>query len=473
MTRPLFDPSKVVGPPPPTKADRGDPPLTVTAAAALISNALERALPRRLAIVGEISGLSVRTHWYFRLKDDNAVLDCVMFTSALRRVGFKPADGQKVVLTGRVEFYSKQGRTQFYAETMESVGAGELEQRFRALCAELKSLGWFDPERKRPLPTFPRRIAVITSRTGAALQDILVTAKRRCPAVEVATIDARVQGEDAADEIAAAVRWVSSKHESLGIDALLVTRGGGSIEDLWAFNERIVAQAIVECAIPVVAAIGHETDTTIAELVADVRAATPTQAAMLLTPDRSALADELAQASRRLRSLLSWLFDRKRDRLASLDRHIHHAAQARAVRARLRLERASARLDASRPAAVLEARRTAAAQLAAKLDRAILLAVERRRNRIDSLERELIIAGPASVLARGYSVTTDERGAVIRSTIAAIPGARVTTRVADGSFHSRIEGGSQDATTPAIPPVRIPARTRRTPGEPPDQMKLF
>lgn len=494
MTRPLFDPEKMAGPPKPPPP-RDDSPLTVTAAAALISGVLEKNLPTRLRIVGEVSGLNDRTHWYFRLKDEGAVIDCVMFNAAARRVGFKPSDGQKVVLTGRIEFYAKQGRTQFYAEAMESVGAGELEMRFRALCAELKALGWFDAERKRNLPTFPGRIAVVTSKTGAALQDVLVTTARRCPAVEIVTVDVRVQGDGAAEQIATAIRWLSSRRESLGIDAILVTRGGGSMEDLWAFNERAVAHAIIECSIPVVAAIGHETDTTIAELVADARAATPTQAAMLLTPDRAALAEELEQKFRRLRSVFARLREQRRERLRGLirrpvmtdprhlldaprrridelARHLTHAMSARTARAHVRLERVLGRFARAAPEARLAARRVRTQELASRLARAMTLAIERRRSRAESLERELIVAGPASVLARGYSVTTAADGSVIRSANAARSGQPINTRVADGSFRSVVEGGEKNAAPP-IQPAALPARRRRAKPDAPEQMKLF
>lgn len=492
MTRPLFDPEKMSGPPTASKG-RDDGPMTVSAAAALIAGVLDRNLPSRLRIVGEISGFNDRTHWYFRLKDENAVLDCVMFQSAGRRTGFRPADGMKVILTGRVEFYAKQGRTQFYAEAMEPVGAGALEQRFRALCAELKGLGWFDVERKRRLPLFPRRVAVVTSRTGAALQDVLATARRRCPAVAIALVDVRVQGDGAAEEIAGAIRWLSAERAALGIDAILVTRGGGSIEDLWAFNERVVAEAIVGASLPVVAAIGHETDTTIAELVADVRAATPTQAAMLLIPDRAALAEEVEQKSRRLWLLLSrrieqWgerlrgllrraviadprgLLDRPGRHAAELERRLAHAAGARVSSARVRLERLTARLAQARPAAMVAARRARTEGVALRLDRAMALGLERGRTRIDALERELVISGPARVLARGYSITTTEDGRVVRRRGDAAPGATITTRVADGTFRSVVEGAGEPA---GVAGHDVPRRRKVMSRDGSEQMGLF
>lgn len=500
MTRPLFDPSKMKGPEPALPGrDEGEPEppgggaaavgggagaggaMSVTQVAAVIAQALERAVPAKLLMVGEISGFTDRTHWYFRLKDDGAVIDCVMFAPAARKSGLAPVNGQKVVLSGRVEFYGKQGRTQFYATSMEAIGAGDLEQRFRALCAELKALGWFEPERKRPLPLFPRRVAVITSRTGAALQDVLVTMRRRCPAVDVLVVDVRVQGDGAAEQVARAVRRLSEQHESMGVDAVLVTRGGGSMEDLWAFNERAVAQAIVESRVPVVAAIGHETDVTIAELVADARAATPTQASMLLTPDRAALAEELSQWGRRLDLARRRRVEREREALSGKARRLMHAERRRLAAEAVRLERLSTRLAHARPEAVYAQRKALLAELSHRLRRSMqtrleaadasalvvelrrawAISMQRRRSTLEALERELVLASPISVLRRGYSMTTDEAGLALRSVSGVFEGQRVTTRLADGTFESIVGGGTPGAALqPAPDAPQMPARSK-------------
>jgi exodeoxyribonuclease VII large subunit len=474
MGRLPFDASRVKGPPGEPVGGGGGAPLSVAQAAGLIASALDSSLPPRLRIVGEISGFADRTHWYFRLKDEEAVLDCVMFAAAARRAGFTPANGQKVVVTGRVEFYAKQGRTQLYAEAMEPVGAGELEQRYRALCAELKALGWFDAARKRPLPSFPRRVAVVTSKTGAALQDVLVTMKRRCPAVDVAVVDVRVQGEGAAREIAEAIGWLSREHGRLGIDAVLVTRGGGSIEDLWAFNERVVAEAIVRCAAPVVAAIGHETDTTIAELVADHRSATPTQAAVLLAPDREALAEETHRAGRRLLLGLRRAADRATHRRQDASHRLALAWQRRLGTAHQRIDRLAERLARARPEAAIAARRARLAS--ADPGAAITGAIERRRARLEALTRELIIAGPASVLARGYSLTTDASGRLVRRVTDAPPGTALSTRVSDGTIRSRVadtSAGAEVAPGEPLPPRTPMTKPRRPRNDSADQMRLF
>ncbi len=264
-------------------------PLTVSQLAQRIGETIGGGFPQPVRVVGEVSGFKPNTHWYFNLKDADSVIGCVMFSSTARSALFTPSDGQQVVVTGRPDFWAKGGKTSFVVSRIEPVGQGALDAAFKALCDELRALGWFDQARKRPIPRFPRRVAVVTAATGAALQDVLVTMRRRCPAVEVGVVDVAVQGDGAAQDISAVFRWLGREHRRLGVEVILLTRGGGSKEDLWTFNERVVAEAIVRSPIPVVAAIGHEVDFTIAELVADERAATPTQAAMKVTPDTPAL----------------------------------------------------------------------------------------------------------------------------------------------------------------------------------------
>ena len=253
-----------------------------------------------MRVVGEVSNLSDRTHWFFSLKDEGAAMRCVCFASNAKRVGFPMRDGMQVVVTGRVDFYDAQGSVQLYVDRIEPVGQGALELKLRQMIEELKGLGYFDLEHKQPLPTMPTRIAVVTSRSAAALQDVINTVNQRWAGCRLYLYDVRVQGEQAAGEIAEAIKRISKHGKKLGIDAVILTRGGGSIEDLWAFNERVVADAVYACGLPIVAAIGHETDTTVAELVADVRCATPTQAAMTLVPEREALHHQVHQLGQRL-----------------------------------------------------------------------------------------------------------------------------------------------------------------------------
>lgn len=518
MGRLPFDPSKMAQPARAegSGASKGEGVLSVTQLAARIEEALARVVSP-LRVIGEVSGFRDRTHWYFDLKDAQSIVNCVMFASAAKKAGFTPTIGQEVVATGRVEFYAKGGKVTLLIEKLEPVGAGALELAYRALCEELRNLGWFAPERKRRLPTFPRRIAIVTSKTGAALQDVLVTMHKRCPAVGALVVDVRVQGENAAAEIAEAIRYLSANAGTLAIDAILVTRGGGSMEDLWAFNERIVAQAIFECAIPVVAAIGHETDTTIAELVADERGATPTQAAMRLTPDRAALLHQLTALQRRLASDVSKrvrldqervrglarhalfsdpgsLVERARKAVNALDSRLSSAAGARLARARERLHRLEARLERRRPAAVHAATMARVESLAARLGLAMRVRLDRRavqamserltragglaireaRSRLESAHRQLIAVGPQGVLERGFSCTMTEDGRALRSASEARAGSRLRTRLAKGEVRSIVEGG---ASAPPPLPTSAPAaeRPRRLarPRQDPNQPDLF
>ncbi len=263
------------------------PPLTVTELTRMVSHALSASLPPVLRVSGEIADLSrpVSGHVYFTLKDAACQVRCVMWRSAAESMKFRPADGLEVLATGSIEVYEARGQYQLYVRRLEPVGVGALELAFRQLKEKLAREGLFDAARKRSLPAYPRCVAVVTSPTGAAIRDILQTLRRRFPALRVLVVPVRVQGEGSAQEIAVAIRRLNEQAERLGgIDVMIVGRGGGSLEDLWAFNEEIVARAIAASRIPVVSAVGHEVDFTIADFVADVRAATPTAAAEVVAP---------------------------------------------------------------------------------------------------------------------------------------------------------------------------------------------
>ena len=250
-------------------------------------------------VEGEISNLArpASGHWYFSLKDDNAQVRCAMFRRANQRLRFTPENGDAVRLRARVSLYEARGDFQLIVEFLEPAGAGALQARFEALRAKLEAEGLFAAERKRPLPTAPAHLGIITSATGAALHDMLTVLRRRCPLIRVSVLPVPVQGVEAAPAVCAAIARANRWHESGAIpfDALIVGRGGGSLEDLWAFNEESVARAIAGSALPVVSAVGHETDITIADLVADQRAPTPSAAAELLSPDQADWRLRLAQ----------------------------------------------------------------------------------------------------------------------------------------------------------------------------------
>ncbi len=452
-------PAPIAGEAPP----RAEPAeLTVTAFSELIGRTLEEGMRGSFRIQGEIANLSRRNHWYFSVKDAGAVLSCVMWQSDASRVGFDPREGDAVVVTGRIKHYAPQGKTQLYATKLERFGLGALEQRFQELVRELRALGYFEESRKKPLPEFPRRVAVVTSRTGAALQDVLKTAEERCPAVEFIVIDVRVQGDGAAGEIARALRAVERMHGSAGIDAVIVTRGGGSREDLWAFNERVVADAAHALSIPLVAAIGHEVDTSVIELVADRRASTPTQAVMTLLPDLAGLAERRTRIGRDLRNAIRWRISALRDALAelaaspALESPALRIAHARADLARLDsrarsglgiavarerrlIEGLAGRLVAHAPAARAAAARASLASLRPRLDRAVRgLFVDRSRE-LANLERRLRSAGPEETLRRGYAIATAPDGSIVRSVAAAAEGTRLDLQFADGSVPVRVE----------------------------------
>lgn len=459
--------------------------LTVSQVSELIKSTLEQRIPSPLRVVGEVSNFSVRNHWYFSLKDEKSILSCAVWASSARKIGFTPSDGDEVVATGHISHYGPQGRTQFYVSKLEPVGAGALELAFRKMCEQLREKGYFDEAHKIPLPSFPRRIAVITSAKGAAVQDVIVTAAQRCRAVGLLIVDVRVQGEGAAEEVAKAIRRIDRHHKRLKVDAILVTRGGGSLEDLRAFNERVVADAVYRCELPLVAAIGHESDTSVIELVADLRAATPTQAAMRLVPSSSELHTQLDHHEHRIGSLIHRLVERCRERLKAIERHeafrtpraiieqareklnrldldVRRMLRSRLSHERSRLEQLAGHWNRLHPMAIVSERHERLAVLHERLDRVTRHHVLRARQRVESLDRELKAVDPRNVLGRGYSYTTDSRKKLIRKVGDVEAGCLLITHVSDGTIDS-IVGNSR---------LR-PRRSRKRNNDRTSQMDLF
>jgi len=439
-----------------------DQPLTITQLAASIEAAIKDNFPAKVCVIAEISSVTNRTHYYFTLKDESATISAVLFASAAKRSRTLPTHGQKVIATGKLDYYAPTGRLSLIIDKLEPAGEGDLEQRYKALCDDLRARGWFDPTTKQPLPVFPRSIAIITSATGAALQDVLDTACKRCPAVNMLVIDARVQGDQAKSQIASALSSISAQHEQLGIDAIILTRGGGSLEDLWAFNEPVVAAAIHNCPVPIVAAIGHETDTTIAELVADERAATPTQAAMKLVPDRAALYEQLDSLTRRVTRELSTTIAHHINHLARLASAGPLANPARLIEpsaaklptlihrlknsivytntnASRKLDALTLRLAKHQPAAVHATRQEHITGLTKQLTTAINNHLSNLSINLAAASRELNAIAPRQVLARGYSLTTTKDGTLVRSTKDLKPNDQITTHLKDGQVHSTID----------------------------------
>lgn len=471
---------------------QSDDALTVSELTDLIKGVLIESMPAPLRVVGEVSNLRQRNgHWFLSLKDEQAVIDAVVWASTARRMTFQPEQGQQVLATGKCDFYGPQGKLQLYLDRIDPIGEGALERRLRQLIDKLREAGYFAEERKRALPAFPQQIAVITSKSGAALQDVIRTAQQRWAGCRLFLLDVRVQGAEAAEEIAAAICWLSKHHQRMAIDAAIVTRGGGSLEDLWCFNEPVVAEAIFHATLPIVAAIGHETDTTVAELVADLRCSTPTQAAAQLVPDARTeqrhldqIADALATALRRhamhsrqhLESLARHemfrrpdrLLDRPGQRWGDAVRRLTEVLRQAAETRRRRIETCHTALAQVEPRGRLAAANERLTALTSRLTTTLAHSQALRKRRLEDLRLRLESVGPASVLQRGFSYTTDSRGRVIRSVAQARPGQPIRTRLTDGTIDSHVDRIDRDA--PPAQPTRSapsPRPTRRKP--PPDE----
>ncbi len=403
--------------------------LTVSALTVRIKSALEGEFGS-VWVSGEISNL-VRAssgHVYLSLKDERACLRSVLYRGIGLRLRFDPRDGMHVVARGRISVYEPRGEYQFAIEELQPKGIGALELALQQLREKLQANGYFDPRRKKPLPRFPRTIALITSPTGAAVRDMLELLARRWPVARVILIPVRVQGDGACDEIAAAVRAANRLHAAgaLQLDALIVGRGGGSLEDLWAFNEEVVADAIYASKVPVVSAVGHEIDVTISDLVADHRALTPSHAVTDLTPDREALRIGLADLSDRLRARVTRRLELARQRLDAL-------VDRRVLRSPLdRIRGLEERLDG----------------LDDRLRRSAGLPVERARAKVAALAARLESLSPLNVLSRGYSLTRTPDGRVVRDATAVRPGDLVRTRLARGELVSRVDQVHSAEETP-------------------------
>lgn len=408
-------------------------------------------------VEGELSNLARPSsgHWYFSLKDRKAQVRCAMFRNANGRVKFRPGDGQQVLIRGRLGLYEPRGDYQLIADHMEPAGEGALRLAFEQLKAKLDAEGLFDPAGKQAIPRFPRAIGVISSATGAAVRDILSVLSRRSPGLPVILYPVPVQGADAAPAICRMLGIAAGRAE---VDVLIIARGGGSLEDLQAFNEESVARAIAACPLPVVSGVGHEIDFTITDFCADLRAPTPSAAAELVGPDLAALRREFARAGARLGQ-------RMQQRLATEQRHLEYLRR-RLVHPGRRLQQLSQRLDnleiglrramddhlrarnarlqgllagllrhSPRNRIALLGQHNAA--LAGRLRRAVLETLQHRRGRLAELQRALVAVSPEATLGRGYAIVTDPAdGRILRSTKALAPGTTLATRLADGSFHS-------------------------------------
>jgi exodeoxyribonuclease VII large subunit len=392
-------------------------------------------------VQGEISNYKLYPsgHQYFTLKDQRAQIGCVIWRDTMAPLRQPLADGAQVQVYGTVTVFEARGQYQLNVQILQPRGVGLLQAKFEALKRKLETEGLFAPERKRPLPKFPLRIGIITSPSGAAIRDMLNVLRRRAPWLQILVNPVRVQGAGAAQEIAVAIRELATPTEIFApLDLIVVTRGGGSIEDLWEFNEEIVARAIFNSAVPIVSAVGHEIDFTICDFVADLRAPTPSAAAELIVPDMVDLQRQIDGCSR---VLARQLLNRVRDAQQRLD-HARETLQ-RCLAHRIESYKRSllhiaAALQARSPGRELTMRRNRFADLHRRLVACPGHLLENAKHRFQRTEGILRVLGPEATLRRGYSITTNEHGKIIRTIAAVRPKMKIRTRVSDGEFGSEI-----------------------------------
>lgn len=435
--------------------------LSVAELTRTIRNLLESRF-RAVWVQGEISNYKKHPsgHQYFTLKDQRAAIACVIFRDTLPPFPSSLADGMQVQVYGNVTVFEARGQYQLSVQILQSRGLGILQAKFDALKRKLEAEGLFEISRKRSLPKFPRRVGIITSPSGAAIQDMLNILHRRAPGVQVLINPVRVQGIGAGLEIATAIRELNSPNESWKpLDVIVLTRGGGSIEDLWEFNEEIVARAIFHSAVPIVSAVGHEVDFTIADYVADLRAPTPSAAAELIVPDVREIERRISELRNCLDKCLRAFLLSARNRLSGisektlfreLSRRLREAQQQldlaketlqRTVeRRRLletnRLTNAALALKTHNPARELAARRQSFLEFQRRLKECALKCLTNARQRWERTHSMLRLLGPEQTLQRGYSITRDDKGNLIRSVAVVRPGMKLRTRVSNGEFDS-------------------------------------
>ncbi len=440
-----------------------------------LSRRLSATLEERFSTVwveGEISNFKVygSGHAYFTLKDEGAQLRAVLFRNRVRRVRFEPADGLHVLAFGAVEIYAQRGEYQLVVELLEPRGLGALQLAFEQLKERLGREGLFDPARKRGLPRFPRKIGIVTSPSGAALHDMLRVIGRRFGELHVVVAPAKVQGEGAAAEVAQGIRELNALG---GVDVIIVGRGGGSLEDLWAFNDEMLARTIAASKIPVISAVGHEVDYTIADFVADVRAATPSQAAELVVREKQAVAESVGELRRRLVRAMSRRLQAPRDRLEAvrerrvltdprrplleLSRRVDEATDRllRAAKSSLRhaahrVELATRDLRSQNPVARTRQDRRRLDDLAGQLDRALARGLDRRRHRVAGVVGRLNSLSPLAVLSRGYSLTLTASGEIVRSARQVAVGDAVGVMLHEGSLAARVTARKEHDDRPQV-----------------------
>ena len=397
-----------------------------------------------VAVRGELSNYKIYPsgHHYFTLKDAESSLKCVMFRSAAGKLRFRPESGMGVTAWGRISVYPRDGAYQLYCEALMPEGFGDLQMAYEQLKAKLEKEGLFDRSHKKPIPRYPERIAVITSSAGAAVHDIIRVLRRRWPMGKIMLLPVRVQGVEAPGEIAAALRYAS---EHKVADVVITGRGGGSIEDLWAFNDERVARAIYDCEIPVISAVGHEPDVTIADFVADLRAATPSNAAELAAPDVTELMQAIDSAMRILENSMAKRISGSREALEALSsRRVLQSATGFIEQRRSQVETLRVRLEAA--SGFASKSRSQLDNLASRLDSALDAAMTRKKNEYLRAAAKLDALSPLKVLSRGYAIAMDEDGRAVKDSSGVRAGDKLTVRLASGALGCRVEDvyGKQD-----------------------------
>ena len=443
-------------------------PITPGELNRMVERALKANLPPSILVKGEISNLTRNRssgHLYFTLKDAQASVECVMFAQRAARMTFDPQDGLEVVATGAVGVYAPRGRYQLVVGALEPRGAGSLELARRKLEQKLRDEGLLDPARRKPIPPFAQTVALVTSPQAAGFADMMKVLQR-CPWIRLVVCAVPVQGPSASAEIVKVLRTVDRQALTLQIDVVLLGRGGGSIEDLWAFNDETLARTIAAMSVPVVTGIGHEIDVSIADLVADHHAHTPTEAATVIVRNWLDMGNALDAIGARLSRAMKAVFQTRRQRLWMLERieffrhpsapidlvrqqiddragRLDESMRERVERLNRRLEHASARLTARHPRLDLVRAGARLSSIDARLEQSHRNMAERRRYQIDAIERRLVALDPMRVLKRGYSITRRADGRIVRSPEELREGDRLTTRVVGGEIESVGEGKGQ------------------------------
>ncbi len=433
-----------------TSAPPSAPVISVSALNQAVARLLERSFPLTW-ISGEVSNFTRASsgHWYFTLKDDAAQVRAVMFRGRAQYANFIPREGDKVEVRALVTLYGARGDYQINVEAIRRAGVGSLFEAFLRLKEKLEAAGLFHPERKRPLPVFPRTVGIVTSPQAAALRDVLTALQRRAPHVNVVLYPTPVQGQGAGEKIAAAIDTASLRNDC---DVLIVCRGGGSIEDLWAFNDEDVAYAVANCRMPVISGVGHETDFTICDFAADLRAATPTAAAELAVAPRADWVAELRshvidlrRAMRRTGSEAAQTLDnyshrllspaaqirQQRLKLQALASTLTHANRAPVAQARYQMQRLADRLAARKPD--VTAQRTRLANLQHRATLALATQLGQRREALAAWSSQLALLNPQRTLERGYAIVSDEQGSIVRDPAQLKAASSIKVRVAGGS----------------------------------------